>query len=150
MKLLATILEKCFRFNQRNDERRQEFCRRRSPIPLEQFLLDSAVGPENTAIALAVRDAIADLAGIDSQFIGAYDRFAIDLAGLPFWREPYGNLFIAALEDRGVSISHEEARSLTNIDVPPDNLSVRDFIHQIIEIKRRPASHLFKKIRTLK
>ena len=125
-----------FETAKKKQKRRDAFCSSRQKCSDQDFVVACGCKSSESQYAIQTRKAIARLAGIEPDFIWHNDRFNLELVSLPFWREPYSNLFIRALEKEGICISTAEAMRLENIDAVTDHFCVRELVQQIVKIKK--------------
>jgi len=89
-----------------------------------------------SAIALAVRDAIAELGAIDPVYIRADDSFDDDLATLPFWGSLDTVGVVLALEQHlSIRISDDDAQCVRHPEFSR-GMAVADFVRDVFKAVR--------------
>lgn len=113
-----------------------EYSRSRTPQEPAEFVRACALpdDPNRTSIALAVRDAIAELGEIDPLLVRADDSFDRDLVNLPFWGSLDTIAVILALEKHlKTKISDDDAHSIRNPEMS-HGMVVADFVRDVFQV----------------
>ena len=113
---------------------KRTFASSRSPESATDFLAQSGVAPELSEVALTIRSAIANLAGVEPTLIHANDNFDEDLAHYDFWGSLDTVAVVLELEEcLRIKLTENQTHRIPHPEFVP-GMTVAEFVRCVAQI----------------